>query len=534
MTAFANHIWQSTLFAAAVWLLSLGLRHNRAAVRYWLWLSESVKFLAPFSILATIGSHASWRTEPVTAAPAEVAAAISRPFAVPVSIPTVPSPPPSHLPEILGGIWLTGIVTGVIFWVRTAARVREMRGTARKLPAPLPIPVLCSTSRVEPGIFGIFRPVLILPQGLTERLTPDQLDAVFAHELCHVRRKDNFTAAIHLLVETFFWFHPIVWWIRIQLIAERERACDEAVLSKAISRHTYAEAILSVCRLCVETPTLLVSGITGADLKRRIAQIVDAGLARELTLRHKLLLAATACVAVVLPVAAGLLWGQPPPEFDAVSIRPYDPKGPPFEACNWHGDPGRLRLVGCSVRALAALAYDLKTYQWPAGPTWMDSERFVVEAHTTEPLSREKMMHMLQPVLADRFHLRVHWADRVSPVFLLRTAGRGLKLPAATKTDRCGVIMLQLTFVQADCVTMDDIADVLQESIVRDHPVLNRTGVNKENRYRLDIKFSLRDDPDVGASIFDALPDQAGLVLRPGKAPVRTLVIDHAEKPSVN
>ena len=44
----ANHLWQSTLCAATVWLLTLALRKNHAAVRYWLWLAASVKFLIPF------------------------------------------------------------------------------------------------------------------------------------------------------------------------------------------------------------------------------------------------------------------------------------------------------------------------------------------------------------------------------------------------------------------------------------------------------------------------------------------------------
>ncbi len=58
----ANHLWQSTLFAAAAWLLTLAVRKNRAAVRYWIWLAASVKFLIPFSALGSIGSRFSWRT----------------------------------------------------------------------------------------------------------------------------------------------------------------------------------------------------------------------------------------------------------------------------------------------------------------------------------------------------------------------------------------------------------------------------------------------------------------------------------------
>src|SRR5690349_1755362 len=57
VTPFANHLWQSTLFAAIAALLTLALRKNHAHARYWLWLTASLKFLLPFSLLVRIGSY---------------------------------------------------------------------------------------------------------------------------------------------------------------------------------------------------------------------------------------------------------------------------------------------------------------------------------------------------------------------------------------------------------------------------------------------------------------------------------------------
>ena len=59
---FVNHLWQSTLFAASIWLLVLMMRKNGSAVRHRLWLAASVKFLIPFSVLVSIGSRFQWRT----------------------------------------------------------------------------------------------------------------------------------------------------------------------------------------------------------------------------------------------------------------------------------------------------------------------------------------------------------------------------------------------------------------------------------------------------------------------------------------
>src|SRR5260221_442816 len=58
--ARGNHLWQSTVFAAAAGLLTLTLRKNHARARYWLWLAASVKFLIPFSLLINLGNLLSW------------------------------------------------------------------------------------------------------------------------------------------------------------------------------------------------------------------------------------------------------------------------------------------------------------------------------------------------------------------------------------------------------------------------------------------------------------------------------------------
>src|SRR5215471_5644518 len=95
----ANHLWQSTLFAAVAGLLALALRKNRAQTRYWLWLAASVKFLLPFSLLVDMGSHwgrhaTSAITPPVLSFVIEQA---SQPFPLPARLPTTTVVPPSSL-----------------------------------------------------------------------------------------------------------------------------------------------------------------------------------------------------------------------------------------------------------------------------------------------------------------------------------------------------------------------------------------------------------------------------------------------------
>ena len=84
LLTLANHLWQSTLFAGAVWILTLALKKNRAAVRYWLWLAASVKFLVPFSLLIGIGGQLHWRSAPAIT-PARISVVmdqVSQPFLI--------------------------------------------------------------------------------------------------------------------------------------------------------------------------------------------------------------------------------------------------------------------------------------------------------------------------------------------------------------------------------------------------------------------------------------------------------------------
>ena len=91
-------------------------------------------------------------------------------------------------------------------------------------------------------------------------LSKAEWEAILAHEICHVRCYDNLTAVIYMVVESLFWFHPLVWWIGTRLVAERERACDEEVLRLGSEPKIYAEGILKVCELYLESQLQCVGG----------------------------------------------------------------------------------------------------------------------------------------------------------------------------------------------------------------------------------------------------------------------------------
>jgi TonB family protein len=126
--------------------------------------------------------------------------------------------------------------------------------------------------------------------------------------VAHVRRRDNLAAALQMAVEAIFWFDPMVWWLGARLLEERELACDEEVLRLGNSPSIYAESILKTCEFCVETPLACVSGVTGAELKKRIVRIMTPTVAEKLSPGRKLLLALVGIATVAGPV----LFGQDP------------------------------------------------------------------------------------------------------------------------------------------------------------------------------------------------------------------------------
>ncbi len=172
---------------------------------------------------------------------------------------------------------------------------------------------------MEPGIFGVGGPVLVWPRELSARLDDEHIEAIMAHELAHVRRRDNLTAALHMVVETVFWFHPAVWWMERQMVKEREQACDEAVVAMGGSdpgeasepmyvesyAEIYAEALLKTCRFCIESPLVCVAGVTGADLKQRVVGIVTGRALLRLSWPKKALLAVAAVCVIAAPVVLG-------------------------------------------------------------------------------------------------------------------------------------------------------------------------------------------------------------------------------------
>jgi bla regulator protein BlaR1 len=489
--ALGNHLWQSTLLAIAAGLLTLILRKNHARTRYWLWLAASMKFLIPFSLLVGLGSHLAWSRgstgneaglyfameqvgQPFTQLPMLV---ISR--ATPS---TVSSGLVQLLPVLLAAVWLCGFLVVFFVWslrwrsISNALRqaqplhqgreVEMLRRLERVEGGRKRIELFLSQVSLEPGIFGIVRPVLVWPKGISMRLGDAHLEAILAHEVWHVRRRDNLAAALHMLVEAVFWFHPLVWWLGSRLVEERERACDEAVLESGADRQVYAESILKICEFCVESPLACASGVTGADLKKRMVHIMSKSVSRKLDFGRKLLLSVAGLMAVAMPIAIGLFnvtqtraqsqahdTIPTAPAFEAASIKPnkngepmagFTIIGRPAHAIRWKA--GRFMATNFSLPSLIQRVYDVQAEQIIGGPSWLNSENFDVQAmmnksaadamgKLTPDQRKLEFNRMLRELLADRFKLALHHETKELPVYGLVIPKNGPKIQQSKPGD---------------------------------------------------------------------------------------------------
>jgi bla regulator protein BlaR1 len=319
-----------------------------------------------------------------------------------------------------------------------------------------------------------------------------------------------------------------------------------------------------------------VSGITGADLKKRIHQIVSAGAVCQLSWRRKFLLAAAGLAALAWPLAVGIMNApaghaqsadSPPLKFEVASVKPN--KSGSLRSTGWIFPGGRFTATNNTVRALILNAYNqIPPYLLSGGPSWIDSEAYDVEAKPADgaippglrgrPLW-DKTRTMLRALLADRFHLEIRTVSKEMPLYEISVAKNGPKLTKSSldcsaDPDPCHGFSGNPRRMSLMGVDMDDLASYLSGYAGR--PVLNKTGVSgvfdgllqwnvwygrqrptptTEETPRPPGRFEGdQPDPDTLPDLSTALDRQLGLKLESRKGQVDTYVIERVERPSEN
>jgi beta-lactamase regulating signal transducer with metallopeptidase domain len=146
------------------------------------------------------------------------------------------------------------------------------------------IPLLQSARINVPTLIGFVAPAILFPAGLITALSPDQLRAILAHELAHVRRHDYLVNLLQTIVQTLFFFHPAAWYISARIRFEREACCDDLVIHRAgADPAAYAQSLLTVARRPISAnsaadlpATLALAAVAGpSDLRRRVQRLLN-------------------------------------------------------------------------------------------------------------------------------------------------------------------------------------------------------------------------------------------------------------------
>jgi len=569
------HLWQSTLFAILVAIVaSTLLRQCEARVRHAVWLAASLKFLVPVGALMALGASIGSFGPPVAPMPEPVRVVIEHAYSVPLGAPlaresTAGSTASVSVLPLLLGAWLGGVALVLICWAQQWWHVRRYIHGAVPLMTIDGVPVLSSASmredRCEPGLFGLLRPVVLVPDGIGDHLSATELDAVLVHESSHARRHDNLMSSAHSLVEAIFWFHPLVWWIGRRLHEECERACDEAVIRRGVDGETYAQAILSTCRFYVESRFFAVAGVGGANLRHRVERIVGRQIGRRLSVWQRAALTGLALAAVVTPFALGMmttvlraqtgnsfvgLQTSATRRFDVASIkenRSGDPGwrlGPP--------NKGTESIFNLELRKIVASSFRIQD-KMVFGPDWMDSVRYDIEAKGSPTANSPEVWEMMRSLLAERFHLKYHLETRVVPAYVIVVARGGHKLvkgedgecAAAIKAGQASCDAIQFLPFGMGIRNMPVAAFAAGVARrLQDRPVVDRTGL--EGRYDAQVLWRPDDatpeqlrqmpadvrPPDV--NIFEAFEQQAGLRLEARREPIEVLVVDQIQRADEN
>ncbi|CAN5443043.1 hypothetical protein BH23BAC1_BH23BAC1_16120 [soil metagenome] len=289
-----HSIWQAAIIALLVGLL-LVLIHRSTSVRYMIAASAMplmlvtalVTFYITYNSASTSAKDQQILLNNLAADPSEEYTAIrndQEEQAVSL-ISQYKSYFSSHFPLIIT-IWFLGILVLTLKFLGGLAYVQRLKKyktvdityqwehklklISQKIGLHKTVRLLESSLVAVPMVVGYIKPVILLPVGAMTGLSTSQVEAILAHELAHILRKDYLVNILQTIIEILFFFHPAIWWISARVREERENCCDDIALQVNESSLVYAKALTTLGEMQVEAPqmAMAVTGKTNLLFKR--------------------------------------------------------------------------------------------------------------------------------------------------------------------------------------------------------------------------------------------------------------------------
>ena len=320
-----HFVWQGCLIALLPFIVRAVSTRQAAQLRYGTaclaLLMMAVTPPLTFSLLEGQGSPASGRVLNLERSespssgrsiPAPPADSFSPPFLQTIEAGVSPWLPWLTVAWLCGVFFLSLRLAGGLFYTqrlrknRTVPIGKEWQDKLRRLCQQLQVKqtvLLLESACVQvPTVIGWLRPVILLPASTLTGLTAQQLEAVLAHELAHIRRHDYLVNLLQTAVETLLFYHPAVWWVSKQVRLEREHCCDDLAVAVQGDALAYARALAELETRRINGPQLALAA-NGGSLLARIERLL--GCSRPTKAQPGPWLAGVMVVASLLGLAAG-------------------------------------------------------------------------------------------------------------------------------------------------------------------------------------------------------------------------------------
>ncbi|MBI3210535.1 MAG: M56 family metallopeptidase [Candidatus Solibacter usitatus] len=291
LEALLNGWWQGILLTLLVWLVLRDLPRISAATRLALWHTTLLVVLLLPALqripLPHWGPAAAIPPAVTAAAPAQQNTAPVQARDLPAPTPTSPTPVMELHEDPVEVLLFLCVAMALLKLLRLAIgywAVRRLKRKGRRVDVTLPmamarsIDVILSDDIGMPMAVGYFRPAILLPRGMADRLTAEELRYVLLHESAHLRRNDDWMALIERIVRAIFFFQPAVYWISRQIEKEREMACDDWVIAEAGETKPYANSLARLADLASQGRVPVLA--TGAGKRKQIFARLETMLDR--------------------------------------------------------------------------------------------------------------------------------------------------------------------------------------------------------------------------------------------------------------
>jgi beta-lactamase regulating signal transducer with metallopeptidase domain len=185
------------------------------------------------------------------------------------------------------------------------------------------VPILESDLVSIPTVAGWFRPVVLLPKGVLEKIDRPMLDSLVAHELAHIRRHDSAMNLVQTVIEDLLFFHPAMWWVTKSVRAEREACCDDDAVAICGDTLVYVRALSQAEQFRSSIPVIALSS---SPLLQRIRRLTEMRISK---MNHVTAFCiALLAVSFIIGTAAGsIVLATIPPQNSTSSASANTPSG---------------------------------------------------------------------------------------------------------------------------------------------------------------------------------------------------------------